>query len=215
MKFYLLLFLLLATHTFCQSQTINDIFLSLPKEYSDGLNKAQKEILIADKKLTIEDIDYHLNIYPENGYLKLEQTYNDSKSAYGIFEVCYWNYGNKKLVAYSSIGGSNGGFFQNDFKFFDYENNHLTIKNYNVFKDYTSNIDILMNNIVNDMVIQGLNQEKKDAIRYAALIVHLPRKGKNIELTFQDHELIENHYSQYISKTKLTLYWNSDGSFHK
>lgn len=196
-----------------KSQTMAKIFEAFPVQYNDKLTAKEKKKLISDGLMNISDMQYSLNIDEKNGYLRMEQDYTEGQSGYQIFEICYWNMKDYKLVAYSKIGGSNGGYFQNDFKFFKYQNGQLTKINDALFKEYNSDFEVLMRNLVNKFAKENTPKSVKDeSLRFAGLTFELPKEGKNINVKF-DEDLVERFYSKYLKTSSYEYVWQNDGHF--
>ena len=148
MKKIFILILLFTSIEYSNAQNIIDFFYSIPTEYIDNLSFIERKNLVKNGNLTNDDMYYSLEIDKKNGYLRLEQSYTEGQSGYQIFEIAYWNLTNKKLIAISSIGGSNGGFSQNNFKLFEYKDDVLTELKTGYLKSYSSNFEVFMNNLV-------------------------------------------------------------------
>ncbi|MDR6969547.1 hypothetical protein J2X31_003580 [Flavobacterium arsenatis] len=184
------------------SQSIVDFFYSIPEKYVDNLSFIERRNLIQNQTLEKDDMLYSLDYDSENGYLRLEQSYTEGQSGYGIYEITYWNLKSKKLIAVSSVMGSNGGFHQNDFKFFEYENGNLSEVRNGYLKSYTSNFKVFINNLISEFTKKGTNQSDKDNLRLQ-FTIDLPRKGKNISASFKEGFMGSSHFDNYSKFLKL------------
>ena len=156
---------------------------------------------------------YSLEIDKKNGYLRLEQSYTEGQSGYQIFEIAYWNLTNKKLIAISSIGGSNGGFFQNNFKLFEYKDDALTELKTGYLKSYSSNFEVFMNNLVGEFTKTNVNQAVKDELISAQFTIELPKNGKDINISFKENNMsspdfFEKNYAKFLKVKEKNYVWN-------
>lgn len=213
MKQILILIIFIASIAKVNAQNIIDFFYSVPTEYIDNLSYIERKKLIKNGDLTIDDRYYSIEIDKRNGYLRLNQSYTEGQSGYGIFEISYWNLPNKKLIALSSIGGSNGGFSQNNFKFFEYEKDKLTEINTGYLKSYSSNFDVFMNNLVSEFTKSNISQKIKDELVTAQFTIELPKNGKDIHISFKENymsspDYFEKKYAKYIKIKDKKYIWN-------
>lgn len=158
---------------------------------------------------------YSLSYDLPNGYLKFEQSYTEGQSGYGIYEMTYWNLKNKKLIAVSNIMGSNGGFHQNDFKFFEYENENLSEIRNGYLKSYTSNFDVFINNLITEFTKKDVSQSDKENLRFAQFTIDLPQKGKNISVSFKEgfpmsSSYFDETYSKFLKLREKTFVFNPE-----
>lgn len=220
MKNSLLILLLFIFTPFLHSQNIVDFFYLIPQEQVDGLNYSERKELIKNGSLTKDDMLYSLDLDHKNGYLKLYQSYTEGQSGYQIFEMTYWNLKDKKLIALSSIGGSNGGFSQSDFKFFEYNNKKLIELRTGYLKSYTSNVEVYINNLVGEFTKPNVSQAVKEDLSVAQFTIELPKAGKDIIVSFKDNymaspDFFDKTYSKYIITKKKIYFWNSDKEVFK
>ncbi len=212
MKNLIALFLTILFTNQSNAQNIIDFFYSVSPNYVDDLSYLERKKLIENKTLTKDDLLYSIKYDKQNGYLRMEQNYIEGQSGFGIYEVTYWNLNSKKLIAVSSIMGSNGGTHQNDFKLFTYENEILTEAKTGYLKDYTSNFDVFINNLISDFTIKGTKQEIKEDLKYFGFTIELPKKGKDIKVSFKPliPEYFEENYSKYLKLTEKTYRFNKE-----
>lgn len=211
-KIPILIIILLSTQ-FLNAQNIVDFFYSIPAEYLDNLSFIERKNLVLNKTLPKDDILYSLEMDKNNGYLRLEQSYTEGQSGYQIIEIAYWNTKNKKLIAISSIGGSNGGFSQTNFKFFEYKNHALSEIKTGYLKAYSNNFDVFMNNLVGEFCKANVSQKIKDELATSQFTIKLPKNGKDIEISFEENymsapEYFEKNYSKFIKMKEKKYIWN-------
>ncbi|WP_167626977.1 hypothetical protein, partial [Flavobacterium psychrophilum] len=120
---------------------------------------------------------------------------------------------NKKLIAISSIGGSNGGFSQNNFKLFDYKDDVLIELKTGYLKSYSSNFEVFMNNLVGEFTKTNVNQEVKDELINAQFTIELPKKGKDINISFKENNMsspdfFEINYAKFLKIKEKNYVWN-------
>ncbi|KUJ61970.1 hypothetical protein AR687_10455 [Flavobacteriaceae bacterium CRH] len=215
MKKILYSFILLASLQNLSAQNIIDFFYSIPSSYVDDLSPIERKKLVKNKTLIkYGDRKYSLEIDIKNGYLRLDQSYIDGPSGYGIYEMAYWNLKNKKLIAFSSVLGSNGGFHQQDFKFFDYKNEKLSEVSTGYLKSYTSNFDVFINNLVTEFTKSNTKQSIKENLSESQFTIELPRSGKNIKVSFQenfmsDPNYFDKTYGKYLNYKQKMYKWNT------
>ncbi|NRS90919.1 nitrogen regulatory protein PII-like uncharacterized protein [Flavobacterium sp. 7E] len=198
---------------YLSAQNIVDFFYSIPSEYLDNLSFIERKNLVSNGTLTNEDIIYSLNIDKKNGYLRLEQSYTEGQSGYQIFKIAYWNTKNKKLIAISSIGGSNGGFSQTNFKFFEYKNEILSEIKTGHLKAYSNNFDVFMNNLVSEFCKSNVSQSIKEDLATAQFTIELPKNGKDIKISFEENNMsaqdfFEKNYSKFIKFKEKIYVWD-------
>lgn len=195
------------------AQNIVDFFYSMPNEYVDELSFLERKNLVNQGSIEKYDMRYSLEIDLQNGYLRLGQSYTEGQSGYQVFEMTYWNVSNgKKLIAISTIGGSNGGFFQSNFKFFEYEKSALKELKTGYLKSYSSNIDVFMNNLVSEFTNSNVPQSIKDELISYQFVIELPKNGKDISVSFQEDGMtsgfFEKHYAPYLKIKEKKYIWN-------
>lgn len=214
MKKSLFLILLFTFTSILHSQNIVDFFYLIPKEHVDGLTYSERQKLVQNGSLAKDDMLYNLDLDQQNGYLKLDQSYTEGQAGYQIFEMTYWNLMDKKLIALSSIGGSNGGFSQSNFKFFEYKTKKFTELKTGYLKSYTSNFDVFINNLIGEFTKPNVTQAVKEDLSVAQFTIELPKAGKDLSVSFDDNymaapDFFDKNYSKYL-KTKKKIYtWNS------
>ena len=210
MKNIIILFSILLFTNQSNAQNIVDFFYSVPSNYIDDLSFLERKELIENEILIKDDMLYSVNYDKQNGYLRMEQSYTEGQSGFGIYEITYWNFNNKKLIAVSSVMGSNGGTHQNDFKLFTYENKILTEVRTGYLKDYTSNFDVFINNLISDFTQKGTTQEIKEDLRYLGFTIELPKKGKDIKVSFNPliQEYFEENYTKHLKYKEKTYRFN-------
>lgn len=214
MKKSLFLILFFTFTSFLHSQNIVDFFYLISKEHVDGLNYSERKKLVENGSLAKDDMLYNLDLDKKNGYLKLQQSYTEGQSGYQIFEMAYWNLKSKKLIAISSIGGSNGGFSQNNFKLFEYKAKVLTEVKTGYLKSYTSNFDVFINNLVGEFTKPNVSQAVKEDLSVAQFTIELAKLGKDITVSFNDNymsspDFFDKNYSKYLKMKKKIYTWNS------
>lgn len=197
---------------FVYSQTIVDFFYSLPEKYIDDLSFVERKHLVEESTLTKDDMTYHLSIDSSNGFMRLSQHYTEGQSGFGVYEITYWNLKNKQLIAVSSIMGSNAGFHQHDFKFFEYSDQNFYEIPHGYLKSYTSNFDVFINNLIGDFTTPQASQSEKEKLRYAGFTIALPQNGKDITVSFKDTYFLENEredkYRQSVKFVEKTYRFN-------
>jgi hypothetical protein len=213
MKKTSLFIILFISIQYLSAQNIVDFFYSIPAEYLDELSYIERKNLVSNGSLTNDDMYYSLNIDKKNGYLRLEQSYTEGQSGYQIFEITYWNIKNKKLIAISSVSGSNGGFSQNNFKFFEYRNKILTEVKTGYLKSYTNNFDVFMDNLVGEFCKLSVSQSIKEELVTSQFTIELPKTGKNINISFKDNymsatDYFIKNYSKFIKFKEKIYVWN-------
>ncbi|OUL61171.1 hypothetical protein [Flavobacterium sp. AJR] len=211
-KVFYLSILFLSIQNLC-AQNIIDFFYSIPSEYVDSLCYVERKSLIKNKRLEKYDMLYTVEYDIKNGYLRLEQSYPDGPSGYGIYEIAYWNVKNKKLIALSSILGSNGGFHQHNFKFFEYKDENLTEARNGYLKSYTSNFEVFINNLVTEFTKKNTSQSVKEDLSSTQFTIELPRKGKNISVSFKDNNMSDpdyfnKNYAKHLNFREKVYKWN-------
>ncbi|MFC0779843.1 hypothetical protein [Flavobacterium sp. HJSW_4] len=196
------------------AQNIIDFFYSIPSSYVDELSYLEKKTLVKNKTLTkYGDKKFSVEIDTKNGYLRLSQNYTDGLSGYAIYEMAYWNLKGKKLIALSTVFGSNGGFFQQNFKLFEYKNDNLTEVRTGYLKSYTSNFDVFINNLVSEFTKTNTKQSIKENLTQSQFTIELPRNGKNMTVSFEENpmsspEYFEKEYGKYLNFRKKIYKWN-------
>lgn len=212
MKKLIILFLIMLVASQSKAQNIIDFFYSIPSNYVDDLSYLERKELIENKTLTKDDLLYSIDYDRQNGYLRMEQSYTEGQSGFGIYEITYWNLDNKKLIAVSSVMGSNGGTHQNDFKFFTYENQILTEARTGYLLDYTSNFDVFINNLISDFTKIGTKQEIKEDLKYFGFTIELPKKGKDIKVSFNPliQEYFKAIFSNSLKYTERVYHFNEE-----
>lgn len=208
---YLLCAILLMQNVKAQSTT--ELFYLLPDRYVDNLTAQQRKNLVEKKTLEDEneDILYSLEYDEENAYLSFEMSFTQGQSGYFHFEMTYWNLKNKKLVAISSISGSNGGYHQANFKFFEYKNGNLAEVNSGYLKGYTSDFDVFMKNLVLQFTKKETNELIKEDLKEKQFTISLPRQGKDIIIGFGEGALqdyFETHYAKHLNFREKIYKWN-------
>lgn len=210
-KKYIVFCLFVCYSTILHAQGIVDFFYSIPANYIDGLTYLERKTLIEIGELHKDDMAYYLEVDKANGYIRLDQSYTEGQSGYQIYELTYWNMTGKKLIALSSISGSNGGAHQQNFKFYEYENGALQEARYGYLKGYTSNFDIFMNNLISDFTIPNLKQEQKDELVSEEFLIQLPRYGKDIIVhvdSSTNPEYFKQHYAKFFRITNKRYLWS-------
>jgi len=213
MKKIFILIILFTSIEYSNAQNIIDFFYSIPTEYIDNLSFIERKNLVKNGNLTNDDIYYSLEIDKKNGYLRLEQSYTEGQSGYQIFEIAYWNLTNKKLIAISSIGGSNGGFSQNNFKLFEYKDDALTELKTGCLKSYSSNFEVFMNNLVGEFTKTNVNQAVKDKLISTQFTIELPKNGKDINISFKENNMsspdfFKKNYARFLKVKEKNYVWN-------
>jgi len=214
MKFKLTLLTLLLSANFAFSQSVIEVFYQLPAKLIDDLSSTERKKLVNEGSLIKEDMEYTIEIAKTSGFIRVNQSYTAGQSGYQRFEICIWNYNKKQLVGCAAIGGSNGGYFQNELTFFHSAGVKLTAVQDEVFKGYSPDFNIMMDRLVTQMCKPGTTKKIKDDIKFAALTFTLPEKGKNIVLRFSDEQEYAR-YSKYILHRELTFTWNNKGKFDR
>ncbi|MCW3170053.1 hypothetical protein OMO38_16125 [Chryseobacterium sp. 09-1422] len=215
MRRILLIIIVVSSIGILNAQTMANIFCNMPSEYTDNLSVLERKELVKTKTFTNDDISYTLKIDEKNGYLRLEQYYTEGQSGYQIFEMAYWSLENKKLVALSSVGGSNGGFFQNNFKLFEHKNNVLTELKTGYLKSYSSNFDVFMNSLVREFTNKNVKQSVIDDLIYAQFTIELPKNGRDLLISFKENgmsspDFFEKNYAKYLKFREKRYVWNAD-----
>lgn len=215
MKQFLILIMLFTSFSKVNAQNIVDFFYSIPAKYIDNLSFIERKNLVTNKRLVKYDMVYYLEIDKKNGYLRLDQSYDEGPSGYQIFEITYWNLKDKKLIAISSIAGSNGGFFQSNFKLFEYEKEALKEIKTGYLKSYTSNFDIFMNNLINEFTKPNANQSIKNTLATSEFTIKLPKNDKDILISFEENAMsapdyFEKNYGKFLKMRKKKYVWNSN-----
>ncbi|PAM93123.1 hypothetical protein B4N84_19245 [Flavobacterium sp. IR1] len=210
--FYLAFLFLVVQHS--NAQNIIDFFYSIPAEYVDNLSFIERKNLVKNKSLEISDMAYSLECDVKNGYIRLGQSYTEGQSGYGVYEIAYWNLKNKKLIALSSVLGSNGGFHQHNFKLFEYKNGSLSEVKNGYLKSYTSNFDVFINNLVTEFTKSNTKQSIKEELSDLQFTIELPRTGKNIKVAFEENpmsspEYFTKTYGKYLNFREKTYKWNA------
>jgi hypothetical protein len=211
-KVFYLSILFLSIQNLC-AQNIIDFFYSIPSQYLDSLSYVERKSLIKNKRLEKYDMLYTVEYDIKNGYLRLEQSYTEGQLGYGIYEIAYWNVKNKKLIAVSSVLGSNGGFHQNNFKFFEYKDENLSEIRNGYLKSYTSNFEVFINNLVSEFTKKNISQSVKEDLSASQFTIELPRKGKNIAVSFKDNYMsdptyFDKNYAKYLNFREKVYKWN-------
>lgn len=212
MKFKLSLLTLLLSANFAFSQSVIDVFYQLPAKLIDDLSTTERKKLVSEGSLIKEDMEYTIEIAKTSGFIRVNQSYTAGQSGYQRFEVCIWNYNKKQLVGFAAIGGSNGGYFQNELTFFNSSGNKLIAVQDKVFKTYSPDFNSMMDQLVTQLCKPGTTKKMKDDIKFAALTFTLPEKGKNIVLRFSDDQEYAR-YAKYILHRELIFTWNNNGRF--
>lgn len=214
MKHFLFFFVALFALQTVNAQNIVDIFKLIPGKYVDDLTLNERNSLLKDKTLVKDDLSYSVLYDLRNGYLRMEQGYTEGQSGYGAFEVTFWNLKNKKLVAVSSVMGSNAGFHQNDFKFFEYQKGKLTELKTGYLKNYSSDFEKFIFNLLDDFTKKGLTKENKELLRYAQFTIDLPKEGKNIRVSFnvdpEEESSFMSDYSKFLHTFEKTFIFNPE-----
>lgn len=212
-KPYLILFFLFSSFL-SQSQNIVDLFFMLPEEYSGYLDTEERKTIVNQGKLTDDEVVSNIFIDKENGFLTIKTSYNPRTES--RFEMCYWNFNNQKLVAVSSYGGNSTtySYGQTDFVFFIYANGKLEITNKPVFKNYYSNLEITKRFLITDFYSEMTREEilAYESL-YPSLTFSLPRKGKNIEIKYENQKS-ESDSGPFFETPIKILKWNETGTFN-
>jgi hypothetical protein len=211
-KVFYLSILFLSIQNLC-AQNIIDFFYSIPTQYLDNLSYVERKSLVKNKRLEKYDMLYTVEYDIKNGYLRLKQSYTEGQSGYGIYEIAYWNVKNKKLIAVSSVLGSNGGFHQNNFKFFEYKDENLSEVRNGYLKSYTSNFEVFINNLVSEFTKKNTSQSVKEDLSQSQFTIALPRKGKNIAVSFKENNMsdptyFDKNYARYLNFREKVYKWN-------
>ncbi len=209
MKFVIFVTLIFFPLQDMKSQNIIDLFYVIPDKFVDDLTVIERKELLKNESIIKDDMIYYINFDKQNGYLRFEQNYTEGQSGYAIFEITFWNLKNKKLIAVSSVFGSNGGFRQNDFKFFEYKNGILSLVKTGYLKNYSNNFEDFINRLVSEFTKVNVNQTIKEELKYIGFTIDLPKEGKNINVSFTESELY-NEYSKYLNKESKIYIFNKE-----
>ncbi|RRJ92686.1 hypothetical protein EG240_02565 [Paenimyroides tangerinum] len=209
MKFVIFVTLIFFPLQDMKSQNIIDLFYVIPDKFVDDLTVIERKELLKNESIIKDDMIYYINFDKQNGYLRFEQNYMEGQSGYAIFEITFWNLKNKKLIAVSSVFGSNGGFHQNDFKFFEYKNGILSLVKTGYLKNYSNNFEDFINRLVSEFTKVNVNQTIKEDLKYIGFTIDLPKEGKNINVSFTESDLY-NEYSKYLNKESKIYIFNKE-----
>lgn len=203
--FAILIFTLLTS--FCASaQTLYDIYLMLPDKVGLG-DRAERQQMIrnhqmGNKKLG-DKLYYRFDIVDEkNGFLSVTGGFE------GIWEMCYWNLKDRKLIAVYFQGCGPVCYIE-EFKFFTLQNGKMQPQDIEeIIPGYKT--------IYEDFFINYSENRKKelsDKHIIATLLFRIPRKGKDIIALFGNEDSKET-YSKFSKGDRMLLKWHN-GKFTK
>jgi hypothetical protein len=194
------------------SQDIVDFLYLIPSKYVDDLSLIERTQLVKDKELVVNnEYHYSIEIDKKNGYLIISQGFIDGKVGFGEIEICYWNYNGKKLLGLSNQGGNHCELFQNNLKFFEYNNGKLQVVKYAVFDGYTNDFQILKKTLCAKLFLKMTSIQKKESEkRKPYFLIKLPREGKNIRIILDDRCSDESDKQEF---PELLLIWQNNGKF--
>lgn len=196
--------LLLLTVVYVPAQGLLDIYLMLPDQ--DGLvdQRTRKRMVSNYESGRTEPFDslhYRLKVVDKaNGFLEVNGAME------GVWQMCYWNLGDKKLVAVYAEGCGPLCDVET-FKFFALENGKLKEQEIEtIIPGYGS---IYKNFCIAYTADLGNTLKKEDVL--VTMLFELPRKGKNIVVKFGNADS-RRTYEKYFKGDRMTLTWNN-GTF--
>ena len=124
MRAFAILTFTLLTTLYASAQTLYDIYLMLPDKVALGDRVAREQMIknyqTGNKKLG-DKLYYRFDIVDEkNGFLNVTGGFE------GIWEMCYWNLGKKKLIAVYHQGCGPVCYIK-EFKFFTLQNGKIEL----------------------------------------------------------------------------------------
>lgn len=206
MRTLAILIFTLLTSFYVSAQTLYDIYLMLPDKVALGDRVTREQMVknhqTGNKKLG-DNLHYRFDIVDEkNGFLNVTGLFE------GIWEMCYWNLGNKKLIAVYYQGCGPVCYIE-EFKFFTLQNGKIQPQDIeNVIPGY--------NTIYEDFFVDYSDNRKKelrDKDIIATLLFKIPRKGKDIIVLFGNEDSKET-YSKFSKGDRMLLKWDN-GKFTK
>lgn len=189
-----------------QAQSIVEIFYLLPKEYLDNLDKEQRQQLMKDNTLAVDDLEYSVFVDARNGFMRMSYNYTEGQSGYGVYQIAYWNIADSKLIAVSTKNGSNGGFFQSEFKFFELKNDEVTLVEKAVIKGYSADTEQTILGLLDSFVKPELTIQQREDLRYDEFTIELPQQRTDIYIGFSE-QAAERHISK-VYKTQAYYYFD-------
>jgi hypothetical protein len=194
------------------SQDIVDFLYLIPSKYVDDLSLIERKQLVKSNNLVINnEYNYAIEFDKKNRYLIIYQGFIDGKVGFGEIEICYWNYHGKKLIGLSNQGGNHCELFQNNLKFFEYNNGRLQLVKYAVFDGYTNDFEILEKTLRAKLFLKMTSiQKKENEKRNLYFLIKLPREGKNIRIVLDDRCSDEFDKQEF---PELNLIWQNNGKF--
>mgnify|MGYP000882734079 CR=1 FL=1 len=189
------------------SQSISDLYLLIPEEYSLGLSKDERKSLInvfekptefkknAELNYRIEELDV------KNGYMRVSGAFE------GIWEMCYWNLNDKSKMLATTMYTCGPLCMTEYIKFYHYNNGQIIEIPFGKVIPNSFFID-LITLIKEEKTIKDIRPLYEEPI---AFVYYLPRKGKNIRVEYQGVEYFEKKYLKSLLKgDNLELEWTGD-----
>lgn len=206
MRTFKIVIFLLLTCFYVSGQSLYDFYIMLPDKVTLGNNAIRKQ-MVKNHKAGIKDIGgdiyFRLDVVDEkNGFLNVVGAFE------GMWEMCYWNIENKKLIAVYMEGCGPVCYIE-VFKFFIYDNGKLIPQEIESIIPGYKSIEKDFYTKYSENLIKEL--DKKD-IRTSVLF-RIPRKGKDIVAKFGD-QYSKDDLSKFSNGNRMLLSWQN-GKFIK